>query len=148
MKVLSSRFIAYFLTSGFSALVNFCSRIFYSIFWDYTYAVTIAYFTGMIVNFAFTTKFVFGRYENSRLFNMFVKFSSVAIVGLIITVLASLSIRNVLLYLDPPFSLAIIESVSHLSGIGIAFIASFLGHKFFTYRHTGFLSDILEVFRK
>ena len=134
----------YFLTSGVAALVNLGGRIYFSQWMGFTWAVTVAYFTGMVVNFCLSSFFVFSCYRRSTA-NIFIKFLIVASIGMTITVtVADLSLR-VLFYLNW-FSPEISKLLAHITGIGSAFFASFIGHRHFTYRHTGIIAAFKRLF--
>ncbi len=134
-KEFQRMFTRYFLVSALSALINFLSRILFSLALHYPYAVAAAYLTGMLVNFCLSTLLVFNRFEQDRLYLIFLRFTAVALSGLLITVLVSVLCCEVLLMLNLPFSLALLELISHLCGIGLTFVFSFLGHRYFTYGH-------------
>lgn len=137
--------LSYVLTSGVAALVNLCSRVFYSQWMHFNWAVVCAYFTGMLVNFALSSIFVFSWYRGGRPFNILIKFSLVAIAGLIVTVIVSEISRQCLLWLAW-FPVSYTELAAHAMGIGIAFFASFAGHSLFTYRQTGMIAAIKRLF--
>lgn len=130
------RIFLYFLASGVAALVNFGSRFFYDLFCDFWVSVVAAYFTGMLVNYALSRKYVFSSYTGATTTKTLSKFTLVALLGLGVTTVVSVVALDVLqgrLALAEPVA----KALAHCLGIGTAFVASFLGHNFLTFRATG-----------
>ena len=131
-----SRLVLYFGVSGIAALVNLGSRVAYNKWVNFGWAVVCAYFTGMLVNFVLSSKFVFRSYAGGTASKVLPKFTIVATLGLAVIWAvseSSLHFFNQFVWLNPSES----ELFAHMMGIGTAFFASFFGHQFFTYRHTG-----------
>lgn len=127
----------YFLASGAAALVNFGSRFFYDLFCDFWVSVIAAYFTGMVVNYVISRKYVFSSYTGATTAKTLSKFACIAFLGLGITTAVSVTALDLLqhhLALAEPLA----RALAHCLGIGTAFVASFLGHNFLTFRATGF----------
>lgn len=130
------RIFLYFVASGVAALVNFGSRFFYDLFCDFWVSVVAAYFTGMLVNYALSRKYVFSSYTGATTTKTLSKFTLVALLGLGVTTVVSIVALDVLhgrLALAEPVA----KALAHCLGIGTAFAASFLGHNFLTFRATG-----------
>lgn len=127
----------YFLASGAAALVNFGSRFLYDFFMDFWVSVIAAYFTGMLVNYVLSRKYVFSSYAGATTTKTLTKFALVAFLGLAVTTGVSILALDLL---QERFAVgeALAKPVAHCLGIGIAFVASFLGHNFLTFRATGF----------
>lgn len=123
----------YFLTSGVAALVNFLSRFFYNFFLNFGTSVITAYFTGMLVNYILSKKYVFSSYTGATTVKMLSKFSLIAFLGLAITTLVSIFAVNLL---QDRFAIeeSKAEALAHCLGIATAFAVSFLGHNFLTFR--------------
>lgn len=139
------RLFLYFLASGLAAAVNFASRFVYDIFTSFWLSVILAYFTGMVVNYLLSRKYVFDSYAGATIKKTSLKFVCIALLGLGITLLVSLGVRMCIeTYLDLPEHFA--KALAHMIGIGIAFFASFFGHKLITFRSTGF-SRLLGRFK-
>lgn len=133
--------IFYFAVGGTAALANLASRVAYNWWMNFSCAVVCAFFTGMLVNFFLSSKFVFAKYEGSSTSRVISKFALVAIVGLSVTWLTSvvtLQFLQWLSWLNPVHA----EFIAHVTGTGTAFFVSFLGHQFFTYRHTGIVENM------
>lgn len=130
------RIFLYFLVSGVAALVNFASRFFYDLFLDFWVSVVAAYFTGMLVNYALSRKYVFSSYAGATTTKTLSKFAVIAFLGLGITTVVSVIALDLL---QQRFTLAepLARGLAHCLGIGTAFAASFLGHNFLTFRATG-----------
>lgn len=127
----------YFLASGAAALVNFGSRFLYDLFMDFWVSVIAAYFTGMLVNYVLSRKYVFSSYAGATTTKTLSKFAIIAFLGLGVTTAVSLLALDLL---QERFALGepLAKPLAHCLGIGTAFVASFLGHNFLTFRATGF----------
>ncbi len=64
-SLLGSRFIRFLLAGGLAALVNFGSRFFYNLFVDFSTAVVLAFFTGLITGYILNKRYVFTSSGNS-----------------------------------------------------------------------------------
>lgn len=126
----------YFIVSGTAALVNFGSRFFYDLFCDFWVSVIAAYFTGMLVNYALSRKYVFATYAGATTTKTLSKFTIIAGLGLCVTTVVSVMALDLL---QRHFLLAeqLARALAHCLGIGTAFVVSFLGHNFLTFRATG-----------
>lgn len=137
------RLILYLFASGSAALVNFTSRFLYDIFFSFWLSVIFAYFTGMLVNYVFSRKYVFGSYDGENMGRTFAKFMLVALLGLFATTIAAIFILRFLCeYTNLNEDMA--KALAHTLAIGIAFFASFLGHNFITFRSTGLAKLVKE----
>jgi len=132
MKIFFSRqFIVFVIAGSFAALVNFLSRFVYSIFFDFPYAVALAYATGMIVAFILFKVFVFKLSTNSMN-----KSILLFILVNIISFLQTFAVSMVLVYqVLPDLGVHLFDKAIG-SGIGIIVpvITSFIGHKYFTFK--------------
>lgn len=140
------KLILYFLASGIAAAVNFGSRFIYDIYMDFWLSVVLAYFTGMIVNYAISRKYVFDSYSGATFKNTLLKFAFVAFIGFGITTIVSVGALE-LIHSSIKIHDDLAKAIAHCLGIGTAFFASFFGHKFLTFRSTG-VSKILRRFNK
>lgn len=131
------KLLFYLLASGAAALVNFCSRFLYDLFMEFWVSVIAAYFTGMLVNYSISKKYVFASYDGASTIKTLTKFSLVALLGLGVTTVASILILE-FVSAKFPISESLAKTLAHCLGIGLAFVASFLGHNFFTFSATGF----------
>ncbi len=80
-QFMSRQFLAFLITGGLAAGVNFGSRIFYNQWIDFSSAVILAYLTGMVTAFLLARTFVFteGRQSVQRSATFFVLVNAVAV---------------------------------------------------------------------
>ncbi len=132
MKIFFSRqFVVFVVAGSFAALVNFLSRFIYSLFLDFSYAVTLAYATGMVVAFILFKLFVFKPSHNS-----INKSISLFFLVNIISFSQTYAVSMVLVYhVLPDLGVHVFDKATG-SGIGIVVpvITSFIGHKYFTFK--------------
>lgn len=126
-----------FLASGaLAACVNFFSRKLLSVYLPLGYAVSIAYFFGMITAFFLFRKHVFTQ-NNDPLITQATRFFIVNIIAMLQTLLITLLFAS---HLINPFKVNILgypfthEDIAHGIGICIPTVSSFLGHKFYSFR--------------
>lgn len=147
-KPLPGQIWRYLLTSGLAAIVNFASRFLYNLFFAFGTSVTLAYCTGMLVNFVFSKLYAFDSRNSGKTHREVLKFFVVAGLGLLVTYVVS----TVLLYLLTRYfessHLEIQKTVSHVGGMGIGFVANFVGHKLLTFKSTGVWNIMLRRNRK
>ena len=126
-------FFQFMMVGGFSAGVNFVSRIGFSELVSYRYAIIFAYLVGMITAFLLSKHYVFeksGRKYKDELRD----FTIVNIFAVIQVWLISVGLAE---YLFPYFSFTFYpEEVAHLIGLGIPVISSYFGHKYYSFRKT------------
>ncbi len=145
---------------GFS--VNVISRIIYSdvLKLRFSISVALAYFTAMIVGFTLTKMFAFGARDSGNTMREAVKFFVVSMVALFVTLImsvAALIINNWLFEAYPDFHAEVLntlkgtyrfinrELASHLFGIGFGFFANYFGHKFVTFKTTGYWDRMIDA---
>ena len=126
-----SEFIHFLIVGGFSAGVNFISRIGFSELVSYRYAVFFAYIIGMLTAFLLSKHYVFeksGRSSKDELRD----FTIVNIFAVIQVWLISVTLVE---YFFPYLSFTFYpEEVAHLIGLGIPVISSYFGHKYFSFK--------------
>jgi putative flippase GtrA len=125
------QFLRFLGLAAVAAGANYGSRFLLDPFMPFEMSVVVAYVIGMIVAFILFKRFVFGDAGDGT-FRQACRFAAVNSVGAAIAVgVSSLMARVVLpaigweLY---PFS------VAHMAGVMAPTLASYLGHKFFTYK--------------
>ena len=128
---MSPQFALFLLTGGFAALVNFCSRIFYNQYFDFSLSVLFAYVTGMITAFILAKVFVFKNTSNSvsrsALFFLLVNLAAV-----LQTWVVSIGLAY---YLLPLFGVTnYVNEIAHLVGVIVPVFTSFVGHKKLSFR--------------
>ncbi|ALG68825.1 GtrA family protein [Beggiatoa leptomitoformis] len=129
----STTFIKFLAVGGFAAIVNFGSRIGFSYFFNYTTAIVLAYFVGIIIAFIFNKLFVFTHKIGSRSpAKQFYYFFLINLLGLAQTLVVSLLLAHILL---PALGIEQgIEEIAHFIGICVPVFTSYLGHKYITFR--------------
>lgn len=124
-------FFQFLMVGGFSAGVNFLSRIGFSELVSYRYAIILAYLVGMITAFLLSKHYVFeksGRPFKDELLD----FTIVNIFAVIQVWLISVGLAE---YFFPYITFNYYpEEVAHLIGLGIPAITSYFGHKHFSFR--------------
>jgi putative flippase GtrA len=127
----SKQFLLFLLTGGVAALVNFCSRIFYSQWLSFSSAIVLAYLTGMVTAFLLARRFVFNRSQSSVGKSVLI-FSLVNVLAILQTWLISLGLA---LHVLPASGVTVFtHEISHAIGIAVPVFTSYLGHKYFTFR--------------
>lgn len=127
----SKQFLAFLLTGGISAIVNFISRIFYNQYCDFSTAVILAYITGMICAFLLAKLFVF-RKSQQTLHKSILYFMLVNIAGILQTWAVSMGLD---VFLLPTLGVRIYtREIAHAIGITVPVFTSFLGHKFYSFK--------------
>lgn len=127
----SRTFLLFLLTGGFAAAVNWTSRIIYNLWMPYSYAIVVAYLTGMVTAFVLARAFVFTTSTHSTA-------RSAAIFALVnlAAILQTWSVSVVLAYYAfPAFGMTgHAKEVAHLVGVAVPVFTSYIGHKRFTFR--------------
>ena len=119
------------LSGGVAAAVNWLSRIFYSQWMDYSWAIVFAYGTGMLVAYLLFRIFVFSAAANSHS-SALLPFVLVNILGFSLTSVLSMALG---LYIFPALQIHFYPlEVAHGIGVLAPAITSYLGHKHFTFR--------------
>lgn len=121
----------FLITGGIAALINFGSRVIYNIFVNFSYAIILAYLTGMVTAFILVKKYVFNQ-SIQKLHKSIMFFSLVNIVALAQTWLISMSLAY---YLLPHFGIVdYVMEISHAVGIAVPVFTSYLGHKYLSFK--------------
>lgn len=127
----SKQFFAFIITGGIAALVNFCSRILYNQWVDFSSAIIIAYITGMLTAFLLAKFFVFTN-SNQVLHRSIVYFILVNLVAVIQTWIISMALAQ---YVFPSLGFQIYpKEIAHFIGISIPVFTSYFGHKYFSFK--------------
>jgi putative flippase GtrA len=127
----SKQFLAFLLTGGIAAAVNFGSRILYNRWTDFSVAVILAYLTGMATAFILAKLFVFTESrQDVRRSAMF--FCLVNIVAVIQTWLISMGLAY---YALPAIGIRQhVHELAHAAGIAVPVFTSYIGHKRWSFR--------------
>jgi putative flippase GtrA len=127
----SRQFVAFLVTGGIAALVNFGSRIVLNHWMPFPVAVVVAYLLGMVTAFVLARAFVFAGSTQSvqRSAGWFVLVNLVAIaqtwvisMALAYWVLPALGVR------------AYVNEIAHGIGVMVPVFTSYLGHKHFSFK--------------
>jgi putative flippase GtrA len=128
---LNLEFIKFVIIGGFAALVNFISRFFLNITFNYVTSVIIAYIFGMITAYLLCRLFVFQSSKNNKVKQIFY-FTLVNIFAVLQTVLVSLFFVNYAFSWMNDINLR--EALAHFIWISITVFTSYIGHKYITFR--------------
>ncbi|MEX0739493.1 MAG: GtrA family protein [Pseudohongiella sp.] len=128
---MSRQFVAFLVTGGIAALVNFFTRIFYNNWLGFSTSVVLAYLTGMVTAYILARIFVF-KGSTQTLQRSMILFALVNLLAIFQTWAVSLLMAySVLPALGVTrFSL----EIAHAVGIVVPVFTSFLGHKYWSFR--------------
>lgn len=130
-QFMSRQFLAFLITGGLAAAVNFGSRIFYNQWMDFSVAIILAYLTGMVTAFLLVRSFVFtdGSQSVQRSATFFVL---VNVVGFLQTGAISL----LLAYHVLPWAgiTRFVPEIAHAVGVAVPAFTSYLGHKRWSFK--------------
>jgi putative flippase GtrA len=122
----SRQFVAFLVTGGMAAAVNFGSRIVYNLWVGFSTAIVLAYLTGMVTAFVLAKLFVFrdSTQATHRSAMFFVLVNGIA-------VLQTWAISMALGYYVLP-ALGVqhfVREIAHAIGVMVPVFTSYLGHK-------------------
>jgi putative flippase GtrA len=127
---LSAEFLRFAGVGAFAAVVNWGSRIFLSRVLDFSAAIVVAYFIGMITAYALNRRFVFqpsGRSVRSE----FVRFTLVNLVALAQVWAVSMVLFE---YGFPAIGFTWrAEACAHAFGVASPIVTSYFGHRYFSF---------------
>lgn len=127
----SRQFLAFLVTGGLAASVNFGSRILYSLRFDFSVAIVLAYVTGMITAFVLAKLFVF-KDSRQALHRSVMYFFLVNLVAVAQTWVISLALAY---YGLPAMGLrSFVPEMAHAVGVAVPVFTSYLGHKHLSFR--------------
>lgn len=130
-KFFSTQFLLFVIAGGVSMMFNLGSRVVYSRWFDFSYAIFFAYLTGMLIAFLLFKFFVFNK-SNQSTQNSAMFFVLVNLVGLLQTLTISLWLLHYLLPLLGVISYQ--EEIAHTIGLGSTVFTSYIGHKHWSFR--------------
>ena len=127
----SRQFVAFLVTGGTAALVNFGSRILINQWLSFAVSVVLAYLIGMCTAWLLARQFVFGagRQTATRSMAWFAAVNGLAI-------LQTWGISMLLAYWLLP-ALGVVRwvpEIAHAVGVAVPVFTSYLGHKRFSFR--------------
>jgi putative flippase GtrA len=125
------QFIAFLITGGTAAVVNFGSRFVYNQWVSFSNAVILAYITGMITAFILAKIFVFSESKQSIHHSAFF----FCIVN-VLAVAQTWCISMLLAYYLLPYAgmTEYVHELAHAIGIVIPVFTSYIGHKRWSFR--------------
>lgn len=127
----SKEFLRFLYAGGIAAIVNFLSRIFFNLWFDFSTSVYLAFAVGLVTAFFFKKQFVFTEGKQSIMHSIGF-FILVNIIGL----LQTLAITMACFYYALPY-LGIVKmthEISHALGLIAPIITSYIGHKKLSFR--------------
>lgn len=127
---MAPQFLRFLLVSGFAAIVNFGTRILFSLALPLTLAVVLAFLVGMSTAFALNRKFVFASVPTPAGVQA-MWFVLVNLAALVQTLIVTLVLAHWLLPLMGIVTLR--ESLAHAAGIIAPAVTSYLLHKKLTF---------------
>jgi putative flippase GtrA len=123
--------VRFLLAGATAALVNFGTRVLFSIQVDYALAVVMAYCCGMATAFLLNRRFVFHGATN-RVHQQIAWFVAVNALALLQTLAVSLLLAEVVL---PGIGFSWhAREIAHAAGIAVPIFTSYMGHKTWTFR--------------
>ena len=127
----SKQFIGFLITGGLAACVNFVSRILYNWWVDFSVAIVLAYFTGMVTAFVLARLFVFTESSQS-IHKSAIYFVAVNAVAVLQTWAISMILA---LYLLPSAGVEhFVAEIAHAIGVAAPVFTSYFGHKYWTFK--------------
>jgi len=128
---MSRQFVAFLLTGGTAALINFCTRIVYNNWMGFSAAVVLAYITGMVTAYVLARIFVF-KASTQTLQRSMLLFALVNLLAIIQTWAVSLMMAYAAL---PALGVTRFTlEIAHAVGIVVPVFTSFWGHKYWSFR--------------
>ncbi|TQP79772.1 GtrA family protein [Vibrio cholerae] len=129
---ISKQFIAFALTGGLAAAVNFSTRILFNYHFSFSISIILAYILGMATAFLLAKLYVFQGSKNSIQKSIF-WFIIINIFSVLQTWAISMWMYNQvleLLNINTPFN----REISHALGVIFPVFTSFIGHKYLTFK--------------
>jgi putative flippase GtrA len=124
-------FSRFLFAGGIAAIVNFLSRIFFNLWFDFAISVYLAYIVGMVTAFFLKKQFVFtkGKQSLSHSIGFFILVNTAAF-------LQTLGVTMLFLFYVLPYLgiLKMTHEIAHAIGIMAPVITSYFGHKKFSFR--------------
>jgi putative flippase GtrA len=130
-QFMSREFMMFLLTGATAAAINFGSRILYNLWVDFSWAVVLAYLTGMITAFILAKLFVFKNSQQSVRRSVFY-FILVNLVAILQTWAISMALAY---YLFPLLGVTLFApEIAHAVGVAVPVFTSYVGHKRWSFR--------------
>jgi putative flippase GtrA/SAM-dependent methyltransferase len=129
--MISGRFLRFIVSGAIAALVNFGSRIVFSLWLPYPAAIVLAWLTGLTSGFLLMRRFAFNDATNQAR-SQIAWFIAVNLFALLQTLVISLVTARLILP-----SIGIVreaETIAHAVGVLVPVVTSYFGHKHFSFR--------------
>ncbi|MCY1224127.1 GtrA-like protein [compost metagenome] len=127
----SATFLLFLLTGGLAAAINWTSRILYNLWMPYSYAIVVAYLTGMVTAFVLAKMFVFTTSTQSTGRSALI-FMLVNVAAIIQTWIVSVALAY---YVLPALGVTWHDKeIAHMFGVAVPVFTSYIGHKRFSFR--------------
>ena len=127
----SKEFSKFLFAGSIAAAINFLSRIFFNLWFDFSVSIYLAYILAMIAAFFLKKQFVFakGRQPLTHSIGFFILVNLIAFLQTLAVTMAFLN------YVLPYFSIVkMAHEISHAIGILATVFTSYIGHKKFSFR--------------
>lgn len=128
---MSRQFLAFLITGGLAALVNFGSRMIFGQWMGYSASILLAYLCGMTTAFLLARVFVFTETRRTMAQSA-LWFGLVNLLAVVQTWAISILLARYLLPLAGITSH--VESIAHAIGIMVPVVSSYFGHKHLSFR--------------
>lgn len=129
--MISKRFFMFLLSGGIAAGANFCSRILFSQWVPYSFAIVLGFIVGLVVAFVLMRKLAFNDTNNAA-HSQVMWFLLVNAIALLQTFCVSLLLARWLLPLLGITRGA--ETIAHAIGVATPVLTSYIGHKRLSFR--------------
>ncbi|UVL00211.1 GtrA family protein [Pseudomonas sp. B21-048] len=130
-QLLNRQFLAFLVTGGSAATVNFFSRILYNQWLSFSVSIGLAYLTGMITAFVLARMFVFTE-SQQPIHHSAMFFVLVNLVAVVQTWIISIGLAS---YILPAMGMEFFKhEIAHAFGVAVPVFTSYFGHKRWSFR--------------
>lgn len=127
----NEQFVKFIIVGGIAAFVNFCSRIFLNLYFNFSISILIAYIFGMLTAFLLNKLFVF-RKSNQVIYKSILYFVLVNIIAVIQIWAISKFLAEIFF---PLVNISLYKyEAAHAIGIIIPIFTSYIGHLKFSFK--------------
>jgi len=130
IQLKDNQFVRFLVVGGFSAALNFLSRIYFSNYVEFSFAVVLAFFVGLTTAFMLSKNYVFPKGKRSFVAS-FSYFLIINVIALALVWGSSLAMLHVVLPALHVVNNA--EEIAHAVGICLPVITSYIAHKYITF---------------
>lgn len=130
----SKQILRFLISGGIAALVNFCSRFFFQLFFTYTLSIALSFSLGSVISFLLNKNFTFRSYDEKTAVQL-VKFMLATVFGVILATFIVFIQITLFGFLGITFiTEKEMELIVHIITIGIITIYSYLVMKYFAFK--------------